>query len=124
MASIAELVRLVNEGETGKLLAKTFHGERGSANPCEDSDVLVVFPSEAQTPEAKDIARVVTDHYTRKGYVVERNKHEGADCFEVLIFAEEKFNGAVAITITTKYPFPAPGQGRASLRLCSHITSP
>ena len=121
MASIKELVELFNSGAMGKLLASTFNGERGRVCPNEDSDVLVVFRSEAETPDIIRIKKVITDHYTKLGYRVEPNKLQSGNCFEAFVYWSSKEHGIIGIVVTTNYPFPAPGQGTASLRLTSTI---
>lgn len=117
MASTPELVRLFNTGTLGKSLAEEFHGERGRVNPhFEDSEFLVVFPSEPETPKADAISLFVSKYYTEMGYSIQVDQRPGKDCFQARIFYAEE-EGWVNIAITTHYPFPAPGQGRASLRV-------
>ena len=117
MASISELVQLFNTGELGKLLAREFNGERGHVNPNEDSDLLVVFESDASTPKVGAIAEVVIKHYCQLGYVVSPTINTRDHCFEANI-SHESGGGFVAVVITTHYPF---NEGHKSLRITSAI---
>ncbi len=119
MASTKELAELFKRGELGKLLANTFNGERGRVNPCADSDLLVIFKSEDQTPSAEKIGETVRQYYSNLGYVVDDESLRD-NSFEANIYSKSE-DGFVSLVITTHYPFPAPGQGRASLRITSNI---
>lgn len=120
MASIIQLVQLVTQGETGKLLARMFNGERGHVYQNEDSELIVVFKSEEETPEAPAILKAITAHYEKMGCRVEPYGGD-ADCIEAFIFPSTNEEGKIGIVVTTHYPFPAPGQGTAALRLTTNI---
>lgn len=103
MASLPELVALFNNGELGKLIANTFHGERGFVYANEDSDLLVVFSSEKATPSPQLLKQLIKDHYSKLGYVVEFTAGSiDGDLFGV----EFRISGdvVVVVTITTRYP--------------------
>ena len=119
MASIKELVGLFNHGELGKLLARTFNGERGRVYPREDSDLIITFRSESETPSAEAIGQAVAKHFTGLGYVVIPDARQGMGCFQATVYAGSKEDFCVYVVVTTHYPFPAPGQGNASLRITS-----
>ncbi|KKU26989.1 MAG: hypothetical protein UX39_C0005G0027 [Candidatus Magasanikbacteria bacterium GW2011_GWA2_46_17] len=116
MASLKELNRLFSIGELGKLLAREFGGTRGYVNQNEDSDFLVLFKSESDTPERDAIGTVVTKHYTGLGYVV-RSTPGSEHCFEVDI-SHKSSNGLIHVVITTHYPH---NNGHASLRVTSEL---
>ncbi|MDO8483007.1 MAG: hypothetical protein Q7S86_04280 [bacterium] len=118
MASIAELVRLFNDGELGKLIAREFRGERGHVNPNEDSDFLVVFKSDSETPAREAVAEVVTKHYTGLGYAVRPVRDSDKECFQAEIYKESDSRGFVHIVITTRYPF---NKTHSNLRVNSNI---
>ena len=115
MATYDQLLSLLEKGEIGKLLAKKFSGERGRAYPNEDLDVLVVFPSEEQTPSAESIQRLLREHFTSLGYVFEDVPNARRDSVQAYVYLPgRKRDGMVSICITTNYPFD---EKRASLRL-------
>lgn len=120
MPSIAELVELTNQGEIGKLLAREFKGERGHTYPRQDSDLIITFASEEATPFTYAILKCVTKHFSRLGYSLSLHEPQSSDCLEATIFVEKdgrREDGSIHVVITTHYPFPAPGEGRASLRI-------
>jgi len=119
MPSNQELVEMFNRGELGKFLAERFNGERGRVFPREDSDFLVVFPSEEVTPEIDDLKTAVIELYERKGYYITITNCENDNLSALIHFNNDPAEGHVFITITTHFPFPAPGQGTASLRVSS-----
>ncbi len=117
MASFKELVKLFNDGELGKLIAREFRGERGYVNPNEDSEFLVVFKSDSETPTAEAVAEVVTRHYVGLGYVVCRTNDPDEACFQAVI-SHDSIGNTVNVVITTRYPH---NEGHASLRVTSNI---
>lgn len=108
MASSKELVALFMEGKLGELLVRRFGGKRGYTRPNRDSDFLLAFKTEEETPSAnhiaRHIARTVTEYYGGLGYVVKPNVHQSQECFQANIFYSLKEGISVGVVITTHYP--------------------
>lgn len=101
MPSSAELVELFNRGEFGKLIARTFGGERGHVYPNQDADLLVVFPTEERVPSVQAIIDTATTFYVSKGYRVDE-RSRGEKTFELVVYFDLA-EGCVNVTVTTPY---------------------
>lgn len=101
MASSTELVTMFNQGEFGKLIARTFGGERGHVYQNQDADLLVVFPTEERVPSIQAIIDAATPFYCSKGYKVEE-RSRGEKTFELLVYFD-RTEGCVHVVVTTPY---------------------
>jgi hypothetical protein len=66
---------MFNDGELGNLLAASFRGSIGHTPPAKDAEFLVVCPDEASNPDAEQIIRVITRHYSKLEYQVMAEDH-------------------------------------------------
>lgn len=119
MASITELVALFNNGELGKLLAREFNGERGHVHPNEDSDLIIVFESNEDTPSVDEINEVVTRHYSQLGYRVILDGYGAKNVIGCSFRSDDSDEYCVCVTISTSYPFNGK---RSAMRISSIIS--
>ncbi len=118
-------MELFNEGKLGELLVRAFGGGRSRLYPIQDSEFLILFESDEETPDIETIAKTVKEHYWNLGYDIENQRING-DRFEAIIsYDRRKMNGCcVGLVITTHYPFDI-GANRTSLRAtCTFLARP
>jgi len=121
MKTLTDLIEFNKEGRLSEFVATMFGGELGHAYPNKDSDRIIVFSSESVTPGIDPIRQLVTEHLNELGFKVDAAKMQGKSSFDFFVISEEADNPKVFYAITTNYPFPGPGQGRAAIRLTSEI---
>lgn len=112
MASIRELIDSNNRGELGAMLASRFKGERGRTYPRGDSEFMVGFPSEEETPPVEALKLAIVEFYTGLGYQIEVAEQSPSDMFEAYVFCQgtRKEEGSIYLVISTRYPLvPAEG---------------
>lgn len=118
LRKLRELVKLFNEGALSKFIAQRFKGERGHPYPCQDSEILVVFKSEAETPSAQTLKPAIIECYSDLGFSVTPSKEDGRDLFELTFRVEPDDVEVIHVVITTNYHFD---QLHNALRITSNI---
>ncbi len=122
MPTPKDLILFFKNGELGPYLAQTFSGDCGHFQlGVQEMSVIVTFPSEASTPSIIQISEAVTACFHRKGFKHRSEVHHAQDSFQSVASIQDSDDAFVSIVITTRYPFPAPGQGTAALRIDTAI---
>ena len=119
MPSARELEVLFEEGGLGDMLAVTFNGERGHTYPMKDSEFMIGFKNEEETPSIDLIRPKVIEFYQKLGYEVEINRNfSGHDSFTAVIHHDRNKVSwhAFVVTVTTNYPI-TPGEKKSFLRV-------
>jgi hypothetical protein len=106
MEHVKKMICLFYEGRIGELFEREFKGELGFQNPGhKDSDVIVSFQSEAETPDAETINATVTSFLTGLGYTV-KDMTSGVNNFHAQVLSPETDQVWVIVNISTQYPLP------------------
>jgi len=121
MSSSKELYELFRDGKLGELLVREFNGKIGRVDPMKDSEFMISFESEEETPDINLILRKVIEYYRELGYEVEINdKSHGNQSFDIVIHHDRGKSSwtAFVIVLTTRYPI-TPGGDKKFLRVTS-----
>lgn len=122
MPSFKKLVESNDRGDLGAMLAKQFGGERGRTYPRGDSEFIVGFASEEQTPSIDQLRQAVAIFYGQLGYAVEMSKGSPPDVLEFFVFCHgtTKEENSIFVIISTRYRLDKGGK-RENVRVNTEV---